>query len=629
MGRWFIWIVFELYLASAVSTASFTFTRGEQPLFDPSQSALTQWGLHIAFDQSNRLQAVFNDDRDGYQHIFGSAILRNGFVLPNFPAYDFTLNTRVFGGGHVMTLPAYPTDMFMLGVEASGPARSIVATKWDLTTLPGAPGLSNYSSLPVPATTVNMLDTAAFGNNLFYVYEYNNELYLNRLDISSNSWDALETVISNAGEALRFPLLEVDDEGYLYLSYERRFIVGGVYDFVVRRSVDPSDLSAGFEVENVVNATPFTVMFPHMALAVTGDDATGNLKVAVASHNPLTIDNDIVVSSEHNGNWTDANWSGVDNIINSDSGVSASIQGPDLAFGVNKTRLFAIWLDDRTGQDNLYSAVSFTGGLNWTSDRQLSTGNPVVVDVPQVITGHTPGNLAIAYTRDNGIGISPYTYVLMATFYDFCDDDPSVNWDTFTGVSPVITQYHGLTGKSYRLANAASDGLLERDFGSEPQVGSVDLYFYDDTSNTTADFTIGLDDNSGKGVIRMLGVKNDVTPQGYYAYFNGSQWVSWSPTAIRSTGWHHVVLTVTAAEGLTMALEYADGEIATWSDPTYTGFTSIFVEGGSALEPYYVDDVQVEVYPRQDAVLPAMSPVSLILVLAGFFFYFSRCGKCR
>ncbi|HPQ41848.1 MAG TPA: hypothetical protein PLV45_15885, partial [bacterium] len=556
-------------------------------------------------------------------------ILRNGRVTLNFPAYDIAMNSQVFDYGHVMTLPGYPDAMFMLGIEETGPAKSIVASQWDLTSLPAAPGLSNFNSIPIPASTVGILNTAAFGNHVFYVYNYNNELHLNRLDVSSNSWDPVETIIGSAGEELSFPLLAVDDEGFLYLGYQQYSIPGGTWQFVIRRSINPSDIATGFDVEHIINPVPALSFFPHLALAVAGDATTGNLKVAVAYQNPLTVDYDIATSVEFNGNWTDANWTGVYNVINAAPGITTSIQGPDLAFGVNKIRLFAVWLDDRTGQDNIYSAVSFTGGLNWTHDRQLTTGNPVMESVPQVITGHAPGNLAIAYARNNGIGISPYAFVLMATFYDFCDDDPSVNWNTYTGVSPVTTQFHGLTGKSYQLANAVSDGELLRDFGSEPQVGSVDLYFYDDTANTLEDFTIGLDDNSVKGVIRMLGVKNDVTPQGYYAYYDGSQWISWSPDAVRSTGWHHVVMTVTEAEGLVMALEYADGEIVTWSDPTYTGFTSIFVQGGSVSEPYYVDDVQVEVYPRDDASLPATSPVSLILLLGGFYLILSRIRRSR
>lgn len=379
----------------------------------------------------------------------------------------------------------------------------------------------------------------------------------------------------------------------------------------------PLDPAPGFLAEHMITMSPRTSLFPHIDLAVTGDFVLGTLKVATAYQDPMVPDKIIVASVEHNGDWVDSAWTGNYTVLNAAPGASTLIRGPDLAFGVNKIFLYAVWFDDRAGGECLFGAISFTGGLTWGHDRQLTYGTPMLQNPPQIITGYSPGNLAVAYTRYTGVGISPHALVIMPLFYDGCDDDPATYWDSFTGVTPVFLPFHGLQGRSYEMTNGSDRGRLERDFGPQENQGSVDLYFYDDIVNVNEDFYIGLDNDNRRGVIRMLGVRNDTTNNNYW-YYDGAEWINWGAEAVRSTGWHHVAMTVNEA-GLYMSLEYADGEYATWYDPSYTAFTSVFIEGGSDTEPYYVDDVQVEVLPLESPVaIPAASPLFLIMLLAGF-----------
>ncbi|MCD4654847.1 LamG domain-containing protein [bacterium] len=604
-------------LSLGLCLGSLTFIRGEVELFDSPYESLTQSALNVHFDQNNRLHGVFSDDRDGFQHIFGATMLRNGYTTPNFHAYVPPVNTDLFDYGQVMSLPGYPNEMFMLGIDETSPILAAVVSSWDLTNLPDVPTVTNLNSTTIAATVMGYLDTVSSGDYLFYVYNFNGMLYLNRFDVSSNSWDISETILSTINEEMTSPRLVVDDDGYLYLGYQQYNGISGFYQFVVRRSVNPQELTSGFLMEHYISPTPKTSIFEHIDLAVTGDFATGNLKVATVYQDPFTPAIDVVASVEHNGDWTEPTWIGTDTVINGGLGTTTALRGPDIQFGVNKIFLRAVWLDDRTGNDHLFGTISFTGGLTWRPNKQLSNGTPVIEGVPQIVKGFAPGNLAIAYNRNTGIGISPHALVIMALFYDACDDDPAIYWDTSVGIVPVNTQFHGLLGKSYELANGSERGQLIRDFGSQEQMGSVDMYFYDDIGNTTEDFFIGLEDNSGRGVIRMLGVRNETT-QSKYSYYDGVQWVDWGVPVARSTGWHHVVMTVDET-GMEMFLEYLDGEVATWSDPTYTGFTSVFIQGGSDSEPYYVDDVQVEVIPLESGdEVPTTSFLALTLLLIGF-----------
>lgn len=603
-------------LSECLCLGSLTFVRGEVALFDPGVESLTQSSLDVHFDQSNRLHAVFSDERDsGFQHIFGTTMLRNGVVTQNFQAYIPPLNSDLFDNGQILSLPGYPDQMFMLGIDTTSSTLSAVVSSWDLSTLP-APTVTNLNSSVMLGTGITYLDTAASGDYLFYVYSYNGLLYLNRYSVAFNSWDTTETVIFAADKLLFAPHLVADDAGFLYLGYQQFDSIGSTWDFVVRRSLMPLNPAPGFLVEHMITMSPRTSQFPHIDLAVTGDSVSGTLKVATAYQDPLVPDKTIVASVEHNGDWSDPGWVAGYSILNGAPGSSTLIRGPDLAFGVNKIFLYAVWFDNRAGGECLFGAISFTGGLTWQRDRQLTYGTPVLQDPPQIITGYSPGNLAVAYTRNTGVGISPHALVIMPVFYDPCDDDPAAYWNTFTGVTPVILPFHGLQGRSYEMANGSDRGQLLRDFGSQENHGSVDLYFYDDVGNVNEDFFIGLDNNNRRGVIRMLGVRNESTTYNY-SYFDGSNWIDWGSTAARSTGWHHVMLTVNEA-GLYMSLEYTDGEYATWYDSTYTSFTAVFIEGGSDAEPYYVDDVQVEVLPLESPLeLPAASPLFLTLLLAG------------
>ncbi len=65
-----------------------------------------------------------------------------------------------------------------------------------------------------------------------------------------------------------------------------------------------------------------------------------------------------------------------------------------------------------------------------------------------------------------------------------------------------------------------------------------------------------------------------------------------------------------------MTIEHSPGSVATWTDNTFTSFTSITIEGGDATDPYFVDEVQVLAIPAPVGLpVPALSWFGMLICL--------------
>ncbi len=258
--------------------------------------------------------------------------------------------------------------------------------------------------------------------------------------------------------------------------------------------------------------------------------------------------------------------------------------------------------------------VSFDFGESFGLDSLIDTAGWEVLEKPCLSMGYTPGTIAVTYVhREGSDPHHPYTLVSFSEFYDSCDNPPAMFWDGYGGVTQDSSLYHGATGMgtSYRLASAMNRGELLRDYGTSEQQGVVELYFYDSMTDQ-ADFSVILNNDNLKGVIRMLGVRNDTT-QSNYSYFDGTQWINWGGP--RTVGWHHAIVTVNDT-GILMELETSPGTYLSIADTAFTAFTSIEIEGGSDSDPYNVDDIRVEANSLNAAPpVPVDSEVSILLTI--------------
>ncbi|MCD4652820.1 hypothetical protein K8T06_02675, partial [bacterium] len=307
-------------------------------------------------------------------------------------------------------------------------------------------------------------------------------------------------------------------------------------------------------------------------------------------------------------------WASVIASFGTVSPSGTSVLGPNAAFDSDNETLYVVWADDRSTYHEVYGVISYDAGVWFQSEQQLTNNGQTLIEAPVIVTGTESGNLAIAYTRNTSTGDSPYVLVSMPAFFDKCDTDPGNYWDSYAGVSVDSTTIPPFSMPAcYRLETASTKGQLINQYTVE-QEGGIDLYFYDDTTITTENFFVALENTNAKGVIRMLGVRNETTQSNYAYSADGVNWTDWGVP--RSTGWHHITMTTSEAVGLEMSIEYSPGLTAHYADPAFQYFTKITIEGGDTGDPYFVDDIEVHAISTLDErPIPTSSHFSLALLM--------------
>ncbi|HPQ40406.1 MAG TPA: hypothetical protein PLV45_08530, partial [bacterium] len=557
----------------------------------------------------------------GIWHIDGTVVQPDMFVLTPFGAVN---GNPIYRYDHpfVFRNDYDSSKMYVHILEAGGAEYKTAPAQWDLNDLPGTPTVTDLAQFLMSSATGlsrDQLDVLSVGNFIVYVIEAGPDLRYNFYNVATDTWNSTEGVIAAAlNHQLRNPRLAKDDSNYIYLCYEDVFPTAPSYALTVRRSAS----AMTFPVLNWNSAIPAassTLGYHYADLAVTG--TSGSETTALVYQNPEAATGiELNRSVAQAMNWSGTTWSGSTMTFNFMTSATVAL-GPAIEFDANGSTLYVVWADNRLGYDEIYGMISYDGGMNFDPEQRLTFNSEDIVETPVIATGTQPGALAIAYVRTGGGGVSPYCLASMPDFYDTCDQDPATTgfWDGYSGVSVDLTVTPVSPPGCYRMATTPVKGQLIHSYGSVEHTGSLDLYFYDSMDMTIGnDFFAGMDNNAVKGIIRMLGVKNDVNPNNYsYSFDGGVTWTTWSG-APRSTGWHRIIMTVDAALGLTMSLEYQPGMTVTATDPSFTAFTDVIIQGDDDVDPYFVDDIQVIAIPViGEAPIPAASPVSMALMLLG------------
>ena len=581
--------------------AGFDFTYPAIQLADGGSLPLEE--VSVDFDNAGALHAVWKDNVSNVEQIYGTTVFRDGSYLGKFPAM-ICVPTQDYGLPHIFRNITDTSKMFAFAINRDAiPLNSLVeGAYWDLSFLPAAPGVlplvgtaQIMSSVPIDRDQFDMISVG--GIVVFAVSIYPN-IVIRPYDISSQTWGVETMIPANANHTLSFPRLAMDEPGYIYLSYNSRHMM--LYDnelFVVRSS---SPELTGSWLSPASVATDPSIAF-RAALAVEGQSL--GQKTALVYLN-YTLPQQIVANVALGNTWpTEGIWPGVPIVATSLSG-GTDLLGPDAAYAPGGTRLYIVWADDREVSNyELYGVTSYDGGLSFGIEETLTDANVPIPEPPRIAVGTELGNLAVSFVRSEGAGKSPYILMSVGDFLDTCDNLPELFWDSYPGVN-VEYSFFFSPPASYQLVNAKQRGSLLRDFGTLEQTGHVSLYFYDDPSIIGADFWVAMENANSKGVIRMLGVRNDTTQENYSYNSNGT----WLDSGIsRQTGWHRIQMNVNASTGLMMSLEYSPGMSASWTDPGFSSFTSISIQGGDVGSPYYVDDIQVLALPIGGLPVPATS----------------------
>ncbi len=414
----------------------------------------------------------------------------------------------------------------------------------------------------------------------------------------------------------------MDEDGFLYLAYDVFDTLNTTSFARIRRSQNTYSTDA-WHLERQIELFSGSGAF-RPRVAATGSFVSGTLKVAVAYHRLDIPDPQIIGNMEQNGDWTATvptpfAGTGPYNISNV-LAPGNSIEGPDIAYDAGDG-LYVVWSDDRDAIFKIYGNASYDGGvtMNSANEVQIGVGVQGIYGKPSLATGNAPGDIAVAYAKNDGMYTNPYLLVNRATFFDSCDIPPSATgyWTNSSGISVDYSRWFS-DPASYKMEMSKNRGTLLRDFGTEEMQGSVMLQFYDSMPvyPPGEDFYVALKNDNVRGVIRMLGVKNDIP--GSYAY--STDGVTWQDTGVpRSVGWHQIQMLVNDS-GITMSIEYSPGNTYTTPlDPLFTSFTGVELEGGGSGGTYNVDDIRVEAYPLslEPPVIPAVSVTGLMLCLLG------------
>ncbi|MBN1296716.1 hypothetical protein JXA80_08035 [bacterium] len=619
MMRWSILIAFagiEIIIGGSLSVchAGFGFARPEIELVEAPYYPNTQNDLDCRFDSSGNVHFVWKDDRDSASQTYGNTVLLSGDHLQSYWAYPgFPSNDYVEPA--ILDSMAFPDNMFVLSYNTV--LNTLALGQYDLSGLPVSVLPSTLSIFPGPSPSLDAMKAISVLSRINYGYESAPDLRFGGVELGTLTWDSEYTIPAPPDGSLNHFDCAVDAENFIYVCYDQYDFVLDQYQLVVRRSVNAGDFSSGFHMAHIISTHDFSAFYP--TLAVTGSLMTGDLFVSVLYVLPDPALQPIECVTEFNGDWMTPGFIPLTSptTVNDVFGASVSIvnRGIDAQYCPFHRHLHVVWADNRVGyKASLYGDTSYDLGMSWGIDTELLPVGDSILEAPRLILGPNPGHKAVAYIRNADIFFNPYALVSNPEFLDSCDSNPALFWDAHGGVVIDASNYHGFSGASYALTENNTRGTLVRDYGGIEQEGIVDLFFYDTMS--TADFTIILENANGRGVIRMLGVHNETTPT-HYAYSpDGVNWQSLPD--FRSLGWHHVVITVSAS-GAVFQIETYPGVLQTVSDPGFTSFTRLEIDGQDATPPYNVDDIQVEVYAMggQPPVIPAISPGFLgILIIA-------------
>jgi len=608
-----------MLLVLAGSAGAVEFTSAPILLVDDIARTETQTGAQGEFDWNGNFHVVWTDTRNGNNQTFGTTILPGSSVpLANYkPHISYTTDSLDFTRTHRSIYDI--NSMFVLSLNTDLAATyTFCPASVDYSGLPSPPSVTDLTSSSSIVSAPGVTSVVMAGTTLVYAMEFNDNIYLRAFDLTTGTWDVAETVLTPPLDyTYLHPQLCTDAADYVYVIYDRFYTMNSEYDIAVQRSQNPADVSV-FEMETVIAGTLTMDGSYAPDIAACGAYPT-DLQVAIAYVDPGVITS-IWYGYESNGDWTDGIWMGSAPLqLNPDVTSTVTVHGPELAYDADNQTLYATWADDRSGPMDLHFCTMNTP-YSVGPDRQLTSGAEIQ-DRPWITAGPTMKEVAIVYSALDGGFPSPFALMFRADFFDDCSIDPASTgfYTTVNGVTVSGDQYVSeYTSYKFETGSAKSSSLLV-DYGTLEYTGSIDFYFYDDTSITTPgnDFYMTLENGNVKGVIRMLGVKNDVSPTSY-SYNDGTNWVA--SGLQRYTGWHHIVITVSGS-GIDMTMEEypMSGYLApVYSDGIFTSFTSIELEGGNPGSPYYVDDILLETNPvvSEPPPIPSTSPLFLAIALA-------------
>jgi len=630
-GKPFLLLISVVFCVTTLTTPIFAqilFTQPPVKMVDSLHEYFDQTGVSSCFDFHDNVHTSWIDTWSGHNHSYASSILANGMFVGSYELYagsstddhSFTRSFPDFNDTHLL---------FSITLnDSSSPNPEFCGSELNIPDFPSFPNVVDTSCAMTANSMVDMGDFIYADGKIIYIASEESDLRLRAYDVATQTWDASEVVIAATGSYELFhPKMAADNDGYIYVVYDRFNSSTSKFDIGACRSVLSGDIQGGFGPEHSILATTADVEFDP-DVAVTGAYSASDLVFAVSFVESITMATNVSMSHEVNGDWTDNMYpSTIPLVLNTDNSPTLNVNGPDSVFDFDGDTLYVIWVDDRSGTGNLYLRAVSNNASSPSDELCLLSGAIDIVDPPHISAGYNPGNLAVTYLDQDGGSVSPFLLLSRASFFDTCDADPSAYWTSYSGVTVVPSPHHGPTGSSYRLENSKTRGSLLQDYGSVEQTGSISLFFYDDPAIVTEDFIVTMNNDNSRGVIRMLGVRND-TASNYYSYsMDGVTWQSMA--AQRFLGWHEIIITVNAS-GITMQLEPFEGSgtYLTVTDSAFTSFTSIEIEGGGPTGAYNVDDIRVEAYPINNTSpnIPSSSPFSILAgaFLLGLFIWLKR-----
>ncbi|MCD4652821.1 hypothetical protein K8T06_02680 [bacterium] len=619
-----LFVMTLISLGSIPAFAQIHFTQDPILMVDPVNETFNQESASSSFDYHGNIHTVWIDNRDGNLHSQGSALLADGTFVGSYTMYTGTgSDNHTF----IRTFPSITDVNTMFSIvlnEDSSPDFEFCGVELNINDFPSIPYPVVTFCVSTGTTSVDVISMVETGGKIFYALDDSPDIRLRAYDVSSQTWDTVDAIIPGLGNiSLSHPQIAVDEDDFIYVVYDRYDSGPPVeHNIGARRSMSQADLSGGFYPENIILATASTSGYFSPEVAVTGSYSNLDLLFICTYLDPNPLTTKVNMVTDWMGDWTIAFFlTSTTDTLNTDNSSGIFVQGPESAFDVDGETVYVIWTDDRTGTSELYLRAVSNAGSILSDEFLLTDGDTDVEARPHISTGFNPGDIAITYIDDD----CPFLLMSRSTFYDTCDNDPSLHWTTHSGITIDNTMYHGQPA-SYRFETSMTRGALLQDYGTTEQTGSVSLFFYDTPSITTENFIVTLNNDNSKGIIRMLGVRNETTPTNY-SYNDGSGWIDWG--VIRTPGWHEVIMSVDAS-GITMQIEGWEGlgDFSTVTEPTFTSFTSIEIEGGGTAGSYNVDDIRVEANPviYEPLPIPSSSPFFLLLgiILIGGIFVWSR-----
>jgi len=609
-----------------ISAASFQFNLPEKSLVEPAFESFLHENPDVVFDAIGNVHVVYEDNRNASNtHIFGTTYTLNGDWTPSYRAYQ-GVNSDPHIHPFVVPSLIYADQSYVSCLNSNGTTWKSDLGALFTATLPFPPSTSDLTSYSMSSTGSISYDVIAANGYIFYVCDSTPNLLLNKYD-ETGSWIGETTIYPDSTEELQFPKISIDDAGYIYLLYRTEDV--NSYHLKIRRSSSPYDVSSFHMAHDA--AWNSTQSYNPPALAVTGDSGSMNLKVAIAYLDPTGTVTKIIGDMDDSTDWTETSPLAFGNYgpydISSTLVPAVLTYGPDMEYDAAGT-LYYVWSDDRDSSFKIYGNTSYDGGISVLPADEVSINDSAsnLTSAPKLATGPLPGDIAIAYCRMTS-NANPYLLVSRATFFDSCNAQPAATgyWDSYAGVSSDSGFSSPYSPPSvYKFENGKSKGLLQHNYANLMQ-GSVTLQFFD-TMSTTENFYVALENNNSKGVIRMLGVRNETTQTNYCYSFDGLTWTDMG--APRTPGWHEIRMAVDDYN-LTMQIESGSKQIYDVTDPTFTSFTSIEMNGGSSASPYYIDDVRVEAFEIDgggSTTVPAVSTFSMaiLIVMFSLLFLFNR-----